>query len=742
MRELETSMLITNAYTNRGVDVQGAGSDGRRRGAWRSWLAGLALLLNAGVGMESLEAGLYAAGPNDPAHGFPIWVQDANGVTLELCLDDSGYCIFDPVIPGNLLSENIGFGPEAFWFMAETHMDLRLGGINDPGGVANRAILVLAMEAAWGSEVPQTGQQFAFSRLRIRVDVPVPGHYRVIHPYGVEEFDVPFEAIGKGAINITRDIGGFGPEFSAMMSGDVGPFLTAVSPEPPPGYLGDPLLPGGYLVQGSPVGQNLFRVEGPPGSNLDGEGNDFVENDRFMLMGKCFTGEAPTPAFVERVTYEEAEVRHLDVFVQASPDATVTVATDDGGALLAGDGLGAFSGSILLREGEQEPSTLMITADDPRNKPTELLATVTDRVQVTLAEYDPLSGVLTVEAHSSMDACGATLCVNGCELVGGRMQAEFPVAPVEVVARSCFGGSHSVPTRIVIRPDLVATNVPPVAVDDYTSMHEDTVVVCDLLANDYDPDGSLVSVQLLNSPRSGVVEVRQPGILVYTPGANFNGVEQISYVVYDDAGAISAGAVVTIDVLPVNDAPVANDDVASTPFNTPVEIEVLGNDVDPDGLADIDPASVTVAVAPQHGSLTVRPADGGIIYTPDNNYAGPEVFSYVVFDRQGVASNLASVSVDITGNPNVESLTGVVSYNRRRELWDIRGQTSLLDPTMTFEMWLGAPVTGQLIGTASPNAVGKFAARVHNPAIVPKPFDQVTIVSSGGATISVVVTLR
>jgi hypothetical protein len=69
------------------------------------------------------------AGPQNPKNAFPLWLTDANGVSLELCLTGPGggtgtagpppdYCFFDPVMAGNALSAQIGFGAEAFWWLA------------------------------------------------------------------------------------------------------------------------------------------------------------------------------------------------------------------------------------------------------------------------------------------------------------------------------------------------------------------------------------------------------------------------------------------------------------------------------------------------------------------------------------------------------------------------------------------------------------------------------------------------
>lgn len=86
--------------------------------------------------------------------------------------------------------------------------------------------------------------------------------------------------------------------------------------------------------------------------------------------------------------------------------------------------------------------------------------------------------------------------------------------------------------------------------------------------------------------------------------------------------------------------PVAGPDVATTPEDTAVFIDVLGNDSDPDGHG----LTVTSATA-GHGSVVIHP-DGSLTYTPDPDYHGPDVIDYAISDGQGgTASSTVAVTV-------------------------------------------------------------------------------------------------
>ena len=92
--------------------------------------------------------------------------------------------------------------------------------------------------------------------------------------------------------------------------------------------------------------------------------------------------------------------------------------------------------------------------------------------------------------------------------------------------------------------------------------------------------------------------------------------------------------------------PIAVGATATTAENTAVTIPVLQNDT---GItAALNPASVTIVQAPKHGSLSLDPTTGNVTYTPAANFYGNDSFTYQVSDANGLASNVATVSITIT----------------------------------------------------------------------------------------------
>ncbi len=94
----------------------------------------------------------------------------------------------------------------------------------------------------------------------------------------------------------------------------------------------------------------------------------------------------------------------------------------------------------------------------------------------------------------------------------------------------------------------------------------------------------------------------------------------------------------------VNDAPVATADSATTTEDTPVTIDVVGNDTDVDG----DALAVdAVTVAPANGTAAVS-GNGTITYTPNENFNGTDKFTYQVTDGEG---GLDTAEVTVRVNP-------------------------------------------------------------------------------------------
>ena len=149
-----------------------------------------------------------------------------------------------------------------------------------------------------------------------------------------------------------------------------------------------------------------------------------------------------------------------------------------------------------------------------------------------------------------------------------------------------------------------------------------------------------------------------------TPAANFNGIDSFSYEINDGNGGNDT-ATVTVNVVPVNDLPVAKNDTVTTNSDTGVSINVLANDSDVDGdnltIASITPGS--------NGNTTI--IDSEIVYIPESNFTGEDSFIYSIDDGNG-GTDTAQVSVKVidsgsnssNNNPSARVSAGLLAlYN-------------------------------------------------------------------------------
>ena len=91
-----------------------------------------------------------------------------------------------------------------------------------------------------------------------------------------------------------------------------------------------------------------------------------------------------------------------------------------------------------------------------------------------------------------------------------------------------------------------------------------------------------------------------------------------------------------------NQAPSAIADHPETPYNTPILIDVLANDFDPD--------DDTISIKEVDDFLSIggsaKISKGKILYTPDSGYSGMDSFTYTISDTSGVLDS-ATVSVKV-----------------------------------------------------------------------------------------------
>ena len=203
---------------------------------------------------------------------------------------------------------------------------------------------------------------------------------------------------------------------------------------------------------------------------------------------------------------------------------------------------------------------------------------------------------------------------------------------------------------IVKKPDPV--NTPPVVKDQSFVIDEDTELDFILDASDVDGDSLVYSFDtpllLPNSILNGT-----PPTIKYSPDHNFNGTSDFTYTVHDGNDTSNIGTV-SIEVLPVNDKPIADSQTLVTNKNQAIQNIILtASDVDKD-----DSLTFFTLNPPQHGSLQ----DNGTsyTYTPDTDYVGGDSFTFFVNDGT-IDSDVATVEITVFST-NVDPIAVDDSY--------------------------------------------------------------------------------
>jgi len=195
---------------------------------------------------------------------------------------------------------------------------------------------------------------------------------------------------------------------------------------------------------------------------------------------------------------------------------------------------------------------------------------------------------------------------------------------------------------------------PAIAVDDAVTVNEDVAIEFNLLDNDLDffeQDLSLATVEA-TAQFAGTLEDLGGGLIRVTPDANFNGVLEGSYTLSDGDGNTSIAGW-TVNVLPITDAPVAQDDLLFVQQDNPRTFDPRVSDAsNPDGEdsdVDGDPFTIVSETNGANGTVMVAADGSEVTYAPAPGYIGSDTFTYTIRDTSGL-EDTATVDVTVARN--------------------------------------------------------------------------------------------
>ena len=365
---------------------------------------------------------------------------------------------------------------------------------------------------------------------------------------------------------------------------------------------------------------------------VDPTANDYDEdNDSISLVGykQPVSGGRVTQTGDGRLRFDP------DPDVAASGNTTVT-----------------FTYTISDPSGERDTATVHIVINKPTNAPPVALP---EQVDIFPGGTATLA-VLANDNHPD----GLDFGLDG--IPSGPPNAKLEVGPNSVIEftpltpeiasysfRYCIkdvNGQSACATDTVNVVAKPSENTGPVGEDDSERTERDQSVVIDVLANDHDNDGDVLSIVGKTDPSpSGRVEIENQK-LRFIPAAGFTGIASFSYTLSDGTNPV-ATAKVTVQVLaPATIAPITKDDFINLTVGDTVEYDPVSNDDDPDGGAL---RLVSFASAP--GVTVGRVAAGSNTLRVTSATPGTYTIAYVISDTDNQTAS-GEITIVVAPHPN------------------------------------------------------------------------------------------
>ncbi|MDL1998818.1 tandem-95 repeat protein, partial [Vibrio parahaemolyticus] len=315
----------------------------------------------------------------------------------------------------------------------------------------------------------------------------------------------------------------------------------------------------------------------------------------------------------------------------------------------------------VLTEGQQPlPGEVVVTSTDVG--PLDLNVQLTQEQGSKDVTDDVLQIISAIEQGQDPSAVDEEFAPAAGENGGSSLQTSATIVRdgTELLASTSFEtiGIESLglsQTQVLALNDLFRSNLQtsadstdkPLATTPVTldAIEEDggsiTITTEELLSNVDDEDKDTLSVEnLIIDKGNGTLVDNGDGTWTFTPQIDDDTEVSFTFDIIDDEDLVVSGSA-NLDILPINDAPNAENDVITTEEDTAVTIDVLVNDSDVEG----DALSIQSASVPsEQGSVDI--VDGKLVFTPAENFNGEATITYIVTD--GDLTDEAKVTVTVT----------------------------------------------------------------------------------------------
>ncbi|HHF3106178.1 TPA: tandem-95 repeat protein [Vibrio diabolicus] len=194
---------------------------------------------------------------------------------------------------------------------------------------------------------------------------------------------------------------------------------------------------------------------------------------------------------------------------------------------------------------------------------------------------------------------------------------------------------------------VLEVNDPPIAGPTAYTIDEDQVLTfseSQVLLNASDVEGDVELVGITYDGPDGIFSVNGDGTCSFAPNENFNGQVQLDVTIRDEDGA-EVDTYITVDVLPINDAPVSGNLAYSVDEDNSITLsqeQLLAQ------ASDVEGDALTASNLVVDGDATVTANDdGSFTITPDANFNGDIDITFDIND----GSDTIVATADLTVNP-------------------------------------------------------------------------------------------
>lgn len=196
------------------------------------------------------------------------------------------------------------------------------------------------------------------------------------------------------------------------------------------------------------------------------------------------------------------------------------------------------------------------------------------------------------------------------------------------------------PLPEICLPDTVvifindSINEPPIITNDSLTIFEDQTLSASFLNDDFDPDGTTLVADTipLDEPNHGTIDINPDGTFTYTPDSNYYGIDTVIVNVCDQGiplPEICLPDTIIIIILPLNDAPVIENEYENVNPGDTLAGNILLNDFDIDS-TNLS-ADTLIIDGPNNGTFTLD-EDGSYTYIPDPGFTGIDTIVIAVCD--------------------------------------------------------------------------------------------------------------